>query len=55
MNIDFDLEDVEGVKKAQTNYAKQVTVVEFDEGKVDTKKLLDTVEKTGYEAVVLSE
>ncbi len=55
MNIDFDLEDVEGVKKAQTSYAKQITEVEFEDGKVDTNTLLETVKKTGYEAVLLSE
>lgn len=55
MNIDFDLEDIDGVKKAQTSYAKQITEVEFEEGKVDTKTILETVKKTGYEAVLLSE
>lgn len=55
MNIDFDLEDVEGVKKAQTSYAKQITEVEFEDGKVDTNTILDTIRKTGYKAVVLSE
>lgn len=55
MNIDFDLEDLEGVKKAQTSYAKQITEVEFEENKVDAKTILETVKKTGYEAVLISE
>lgn len=50
MNIDFDLEDVDGVKKAQTSYAKQETEVEFDEEKVKTETLLSTIKNTGYEA-----
>ncbi len=55
MNIDFDLEDIDGVKKSQTSYAKAVTEVEFEEEKVDTKTILETVKKTGYEAVLLSD
>ncbi len=51
MNIDFDLEDV-GVK-AKTSYAKQECEVEFDEEKLDTKKIVETIQKTGYEAVLL--
>lgn len=50
MNIDFDLEDVEGVKKAQTSYAKQETEIEFDEDKVNVEKIIQTVKNTGYEA-----
>lgn len=50
MNIDFDLEDLDGVKVAKTNYAKQETEVEFDDGKLDAKILVETIEKTGYEA-----
>ncbi len=50
MNIDFDLEDLNGVTSAKTNYAKQVTEIEFDEGKVSLEKILDQVQKTGYTA-----
>ncbi len=53
MNIDFDLEDLEGVKKAQTNYAKQETEIEFDEEKVQLFKVLETIKKTGYTAVAV--
>ncbi len=55
MNIDFDLEDLDGVKKAQTSYAKAVTEVEFEDGKVNTNTIVETIKKTGYEAVLLSE
>ena len=53
MNIDFDLEDVEGVKSAKTSYAKQETEIEFDEEKIKTEILIQTIEKTGYTAVPL--
>lgn len=55
MNIDFDLEDLDGVKKAQTSYVKAVTEVEFEDGKVNTNTIVETIKKTGYEAVLLSE
>lgn len=55
MNIDFGLEDIPGVKKARTSYAKQETEVEFDEEKAPVKLLLETVKKTGYTAHLSSE
>lgn len=51
MNIDGELEDTEGVKEANTNYAKQETVVEFDEKKLDEKKVLEIIKSVGYTAV----
>lgn len=51
MNIDFDLEDVDGVKTAKTSYAKQESEVEFDEEKVNIDEIVKTVEKTGYKAI----
>lgn len=52
MNIDFDLEDIQGVKKSQTSYARQETIVEFDGKIVEEEKLIDQVKKTGYKAVL---
>ena len=48
MNIDFDLEDLEGIKIAKTSYAKQECEIEFDEEKVNTEVILETIQKTGY-------
>lgn len=48
MNIDFDLEDVQGVKSAKTSYASQVCEVEFDEEKVKIEVITQTIQKTGY-------
>ena len=50
MSIDFDLEDLAGVKKANTNYAKQETEVEFDEKSVKPEQISQQIKKTGYKA-----
>lgn len=50
MNIDGELEDTEGVKGSTTSYAKQETEVEYDEKKVDEKKILNTIKSVGYTA-----
>lgn len=50
MNIDFDLEDIEGIKSAKTNYAKQESEIEFDEEKVELKVIVEQIKKTGYTA-----
>lgn len=51
MNIDFDLEDLKGVKASKTSYAKQETEVEFDEEKVTLEVILQTIQKTGYTVI----
>ncbi|EKD90246.1 MAG: heavy metal transport/detoxification protein [uncultured bacterium] len=50
MNIDFDLEDLEGVNVSNTNYAKSETEVEFDENAVKEEELVSIMEKLGYQA-----
>jgi len=50
MNIDMDLEDIDGVKDVRTNYAKGITEVEFDEGKQSVDQLISIIDKTGYNA-----
>lgn len=50
MLIDGDLEEIEGVKSAKTNYHKQSCAVEFDLDKVEIDQILQTVKKTGYQA-----
>lgn len=55
MTIDFDLEDLEGVKSAKTNYAKQESEVEFDEEKLKTEIIIQTIQKTGYQAKLQEE
>lgn len=52
MTIDFDLEDLEGVLKANTSYAKQFTEIEFDETVITDGKIIEVIKKTGYSAYV---
>lgn len=51
LNIDLDLEEVPGVKNSQTNYARQITEVEFDPSLVTAELLKSTIAKTGYKVV----
>ncbi len=48
MNIDFDLEDLKGVKSVKTSYAKQECEVEFDEDEITEELILQVVKKSGY-------
>lgn len=50
MSIDFDLEDLKGVKSAKTNYAKAETEIEFDVEQLGKAEILKQIEKTGYKA-----
>ncbi len=51
MSIDMDLEDLEGVSNVNTNYAKELTEIEFDSDKVSTADILRQIKKTGYNAI----
>lgn len=48
MDIDFDLEDMDGVNSAKTSYARCICEVEFDEAKVKDKELIEVIKKAGY-------
>lgn len=52
MNIDFDLEDLAGVKNAKTSYAKGETEIEFDPTQVSVEQIVDQINKTGYKTQV---
>ena len=51
MNIDFDLEDLKGIKWAKTSYVKQECEIEFDEEKINEQGIIQTIKKTGYTVV----
>lgn len=51
MNIDGELEDLDGVIDASTSYAKATSIVTFDPTKTDKKKIVAAIEKTGYRVV----
>lgn len=48
MNIDFDLEDLNGVKNVKTNYARQESEIEFDTEIVTLQEIAKQIEKIGY-------
>jgi len=50
MNIDGELEDTEGVIKAETSYSKAKTVITYDPIKVKPKKLKEVIESLEYAA-----
>ncbi|MBI2086286.1 heavy-metal-associated domain-containing protein [Candidatus Daviesbacteria bacterium] len=50
LNIDFDLEDLDGIKFAKTSYATQITEVEFETDKVSDQLIVGTIKKSGYTA-----
>lgn len=52
INIDFELEDLNGVQKARTSYQKQETEIEYDEEQTDLKGIILAIQKTGYKAVL---
>ncbi len=47
-NIDGEFEDIIGVKRSSTSYAKQTTEVEYDENLVNVTQLQEIVAKLGY-------
>lgn len=48
MNIDGELEDTPGVLEATTNYARQETLVRYDDAVVRPEALKAVIQKTGY-------
>lgn len=53
MNIDWGLEDQDGIKEAKTNYAKAETEIKFDESKINDEKIMDVIKKVGYNASIV--
>ena len=51
LTIDMDLEDLDGVTKAQTSYAKAECEIEFDPAKLELNILIETIKKAGYTVV----
>lgn len=53
MDIDFDLEDLDGVIDAKTSYAKGQTEVQFDDDKTNIEGIIESIKKTGYKATFI--
>lgn len=52
LSIDMDLEELDGIFKSCTSYAKSVTEVEYDDAKIDHIKIIQTIKSTGYTATL---
>lgn len=50
ISIDNSLEDLEGVKKSSTSYARGRTKLEYDECRVDLETVRWVIAGLGYEA-----
>lgn len=48
LNIDGELEDLDGVVSASTSYAKSATKIEYNPEKISEAQLKKTIEKLGY-------
>jgi len=55
-DIDGNLEDMDGVKEAKTNYAKQQTEVTFDPKKITLEKMITVIKNidNAYEIEVMN-
>ena len=54
MNIDGALEDLPGVKEANTSFARARTEVVYDPAAVSVDTLIAAIREAGYEASALS-
>ena len=48
MNIEWALEDIEGVRGSKVSFAKQIAEVEFDESLAKEENILAVIVKLGY-------
>jgi copper chaperone CopZ len=53
MLIDGAVEDIPGVKSANTNYARQVVDVEYDENRVSETEIVAAIKEAGYSVNLL--
>ena len=53
MNIDGELEDTEGVRQSNTNYAKSQTEVTYDSEKINLDKITKVIEQLEYKTEIL--
>ncbi len=53
MNIDGELEDTQGIRESNTNFAKSRTEVEFDPEKVTSDKIMTIIKSVGYKAEIM--
>jgi copper chaperone len=54
MLIDTVLEELPGVKSAQTSFAEKTTTVEYDATKVTPKQIIEIIKKENYEMTFIN-
>lgn len=52
INIDFELEDITGVKQAKTHYAKGHCEVIYNAQECNCDQIIATIAKLGYKATI---
>lgn len=50
LNVDGTLEDLPGVAKAQTDYAKGISKIEYEPSQISVDQMITAVEGLGYQA-----
>lgn len=53
MTVDGAVEEIAGVKKVHTHYAKQIAVVDYDERVVTDAMIVEAIQAAGYHAVAV--
>jgi len=51
MNVDGEMEELDGVISSTTSYAKQTSIVEYDPNKVNLKQLQKVITDLGYKVI----
>lgn len=51
LNIDGELEDLDGVFSSKTSYAKSQTTIDYDPKLISSAKIAHTIQKLGYQVV----
>jgi len=54
LSIDMELEDLPGISKSSTNYAKAETIVEYNQKEIHPDRIIQTIASLGYEAEISS-
>lgn len=52
LSIDWELEELPGVKSVSTNFAASRTILEYDEEKVAPDRIIAAISKLGYTATL---
>lgn len=51
LNIDWELEEADGVTEVSTSYAKQETKITYDDKLISSEKIVEVIKKVGYDVI----